>query len=376
MRITKVEVFPVSLPLKKPFKIALGTMTHSPHAVVRIATEEEIVGYGEASTWHVVYGYDQHDLVWAVDRYLGPAVLGMDAMNVEAIVERMDSVLPKNLMAKAGVEIACQDARAKALGIPIFRLLGGPLRNPVETIEAIDIVPPDAAARMATEYAERGFRCLKIKVGLDLAADVERVRVVRETVGPEIKLRVDGNQGYDRASAMKACQAMERFDLQWIEQPLPDWDLEGMAMLAEAFHTPIAVDESLYSLHDVYKIAKAKAADVINIKVAKCGGILPSLKIAHSAQSMGIPCFLGGCIETGVGTAAALQFAASAPNLYPGVELVGSGAFTEDILTEPLTMDQGVVTLPEKPGIGVDVDEGRLNHYSRPRKWKDSGHKR
>jgi muconate cycloisomerase len=158
---------------------------------------------------------------------------------------------------------------------------------------------------------------------------------------------------------------MERFDLQWIEQPLPDWDLEGLAMLAEAFHTPIAVDESLYSLHDVYKIAKAKAADVINIKVAKCGGILPSLKIAHAAQSVGIPCFLGGCIETGVGAAAALQFAASSPNLLQGVELVGSGAFTEDILAEPLSMNRGAVTLSEKPGIGVDVDEVKLNHYSR-----------
>ena len=365
MKIVKVETFPVSLPLKKPFKIALGTMTHSPHAVVRITTDEGIVGYGEASTWHVVYGYDQHELVWAIERYLGPAVLGMDAMNVEAIFERMDSVLPKNLMAKGGIEIACQDARAKALGIPIFRLLGGPLRNPVETIEAVDIVPLETAARMAAEYVESGFRYLKIKVGLDPREDVERVRVVREAAGPEVKIRVDGNQGYDRASAMKACQAMERFDLQWIEQPLPDWDLEGLAMLAEAFHTPIAVDESLYSLHDVYKIAKAKAADVINIKVAKCGGILPSLKIAHAAQSVGIPCFLGGCIETGVGAAAALQFAASAPNLFQGVELIGSGAFTDDILTEPLSMNRGVVTLSEKPGIGVDVDEEKLKHYSR-----------
>jgi len=365
MKIVKVETFPVSLPLKKPFKIALGTMTHSPHVVIRITTDEGVVGYGEASTWHVVYGYDQHDLVGALERYLGPAVLGMDAMNVEAILERMDSVLAKNLMAKGGIEIACQDIRGKALGVPIFRLLGGPLRNPVETIEAIDIVPLDAAARMAAGFVENGFRYLKIKVGLDLTEDVERVRVVREAVGPEIKIRVDGNQGYDRASAMKACRAMERFDLQWIEQPLPDWDLEGLAMLAESFHTPIAVDESLYSLHDVYKIAKAKAADVINIKVAKCGGILPSLKIAHAAQAVGIPCFLGGCIETGVGAAAALHFAASSPNLFQGVELVGSGAFTDDILAEPLSMNRGLVTLSEKPGIGVDVDEEKLNHYSR-----------
>jgi o-succinylbenzoate synthase len=364
MKIVKVEAFPVALPLKKPFAIALGTMTHSPHAVVRITTDAGIIGYGEASTWHVVYGYDQHELVWVIDHYLGPAVIGLDVSDIEAILARMDSVLPKNLMAKAGVEIACQDARAKALGVPLYQVLGGRVRNPVEAIEAIDIVPLEEAAEMAARHLKNGFRYIKIKIGLDWKEDVERVRVVRESVGPEIRIRVDGNQGYDRASAMKACEAMERFDLQWIEQPLPDWDLEGLAMLAEALWTPIAVDESLYTIHDVYKVVKAKAADVINIKVPKCGGISSSLKIAHAASSMGIPCFLGGCIETGVGAAAALQFGACAPNLFQGVELIGSSAFTIDIITEPLVTDRGVFALPQKPGIGVEVDEEKLKRYS------------
>ncbi len=365
MKIVKVEAFPVSLPLKKPFTIALGTMTHSPHAVVQITTDDGIVGYGEASTWHVVYGYDQHELVWIVNQYLGPAVLGMDINDIEAILARMDMVLPKNLMAKAGVEIACQDARAKAFGVSLAQVIGGPLRNPVEAIEAIDIVPLEEASRMAVRYVENGFRYIKIKIGLDWKEDVERVRVVRETAGPEIQIRVDGNQGYDRASAMRACQAMEKYDLQWIEQPLPDWDLEGLALLAEALWTPIAVDESIYTIHDVYKVVKAKAADVINIKVPKCGGISSSLKIAHAAISMGVPCFLGGCIETGVGAAAALQFAVCAPNLVKGVELIGSGAFTDDIITEPLITDHGVFTLSQKPGIGVEVDEKKLKRYSK-----------
>jgi o-succinylbenzoate synthase len=365
MKIVKVEAFPVSLPLKKPFTIALGTMTHSPHAVVRITTDEGVVGYGEASTWHVVYGYDQHELVWAIEQYLGPAVMGMDVSDIEAILARMDMVLPKNLMAKAGVEIACQDARTKALGASLSQVIGGPLRYPIEAIEAIDIVPLEEASRMAARYVENGFRYIKIKIGLDWKEDVERVRVVRETVGPEIQIRVDGNQGYDRASAMKACQVMEQFELQWIEQPLPDWDLEGLALLAEALWTPIAVDESIYGIHDVYKVVKAKAADVINIKVPKCGGISPSLKIAHAAISMGVPCFLGGCIETGVGAAAALQFGACAPNLVKGVELIGSSAFTDDIITEPLITDHGVFNLPQKTGIGVEVDEAKLERYSK-----------
>jgi o-succinylbenzoate synthase len=364
MKIVKVEAFPISLPLKKPFTIALGTMTHSPHAVVRITTEEGIVGYGEASTWHVVYGYDQHELVWATEQYLGPAVIGMDVTDMEAILIRMNTVLPKNLMAKAGIEIACQDARAKALGIPLYRIFGGALKKPVEVIEVVDIVPFEEAAKMAVQYVKDGFRCIKIKIGLHPKEDAERVRVVREAVGPGVRLRVDGNQGYDRVTAMKACQAMEKYDLQWIEQPLPDWDLEGLAMLAEALWTPIAVDESIYTLQDVYKVARAKAADVINIKVAKCGGMNPSLKIAHAAASVGIPCFLGGCIETGVGTAAALHFGACAPNLFPALEIAGSGLFTDDIVERPFISTEGVIELPEGPGLGVVVNEEKLKYYS------------
>ncbi len=365
MKITKVEAFPVALPLKKPFKIALGTMTHSPHAVVKITTDGGIVGYGEASTWHVIYGYDQHELVWAVGHYLGPSVIGMDVSDIEAILSRMDSVLPRNLMAKAGIEIACQDARAKALCVSLSQLLGGTLKNPVEVIEVVDIVTPEEAAETALQRVAQGFRCLKIKIGLDPREDVERVRVVREAVGPTVQLRVDGNQGYDRATAVRMCKALEQYNLQWIEQLLPDWDLEGMAMLAEAFHTPMAVDESIYTLHDVYKVVKAKAADVINIKVAKCGGLAPSLKIAHAAQSMGVPCFLGGCIETGVGTAAALHFGGCSPNLAPAVEIAGSGAFTDDIITQPFVAHGAMIPLPVGPGLGVDVDEEKLERYSK-----------
>ena len=230
-------------------------MTHSPNVVVRVTTDEEIMGYGEASTWHVVYGYDQQSVVQAIERYLGPAVIGTDPLDIEGIVSRMDFVLPKNRMAKAGIETACQDVRGKAAGLPLVRLLGGGNPEAVEVIAAVDIVPPSEAETLTRLWVEKGFGCIKIKVGLDVLEDVERVRVVRETAGPGMRLRVDGNQGYDRASAMKACKAFEAFDLQWIEQPLPEWDFEGMAALARNFSTPIAVDESIAGLHDVYRVA-------------------------------------------------------------------------------------------------------------------------
>jgi o-succinylbenzoate synthase len=363
LKITAVEAFPAPLPLRKPFAIALGTMTHSPNVIVRITTDTGVTGYGEAATWHVVYGYDQQSLVHAIETYLGPAVIGMDPFDLEAILSRMDMVLAKNRMAKAGVETACQDLRGKALGVSLSRLLGGTGSGAVEVLAAIDIVSPDEAIAMANELVGKGFRCIKIKVGLNALEDIERVRVVRKTVGPGVRLRVDGNQGYDRSSAIQACRAFEAFDLQWVEQPLPDWDLKGLAALARAVSTPIAVDESISGIHDVYHVASIGAADVINIKIAKCGGITNSLKVAHVAAAMGLPCFLGGCIETGVGTAAALHFGACCPNLVPALEIPGSDVFTEDIIVGHLAPDHGMIPLPSGPGIGVEVREDKLEEY-------------
>lgn len=365
MKISKVEAFPLALPLKKPFSIALGTTTHTFHAIVRITTDEGLSGYGEGATWHVVYGYDQHSMIWAMERHLAPAVIGMDPFDIERIISTMDRVLPGNHMAKAGIEIACQDLRGKALGVPLFRLLGGVLTDPVEVIAVIDIVPPEEAARTAEEAVQEGFGFIKIKVGLDVREDVERVAAVRRAVGPDLPLRVDGNQGYDRAGATKACRAFEAFGLQWIEQPLPDWDIEGLAALARDFSTPIAVDESIYDVHDVYRIARAQAADVVNIKVPKSGGITNAMKIANAAEAMGIPCFLGGCIESGIGCAAALHFAACCPNLHAGVEMSGSSVFEEDVLAEPLIPDHGVIALPRDAGLGVRVDPDRLARHSK-----------
>ena len=363
MKIIRVEAFPTPLPLKKPFAIALGIMTHSPNVVVRITTDEEIKGYGEASTWHVVYGYDQQSVVQAIERYLGPAVIGMDPLDIEGIVSRMNVVLPKNRMAKAGIETACQDIRGKVAGLPLVSLLGGAVREAVEVIAAVDIVSLAEAETLTRQWVEKGFGCIKIKVGLNVSEDIERVRVVRETAGPAMRLRVDGNQGYDRASAMKACKAFETFDLQWIEQPLPDWDFEGLSELARTFSTPIALDESISGLHDVYRAATMGAADVINIKIPKCGGITNSLKIAHAAEAAGLPCFLGGCLETGVGIAVALHFAASCPNLVPEVEIPGSEVFTDDVVTEPFVPNKGKIPLPKGPGIGVEVNEDKLKMY-------------
>ena len=165
-------------------------------------------------------------------------------------------------------------------------------------------------------------------------------------------MRVDGNCGYDRATALRVFRPMEEAGLEWIEQPLPGWDLEGMAMLGQRLDTPMAVDESMYTDHDAALCIRLGAAQVVNIKVAKCGGIYRSQKIAQVCQASGVPCFLGGCIETTVGTAAALHFYAATPNVVSAAEIHGSPFYVDDVVDEPFALQNGALAVPDGPGLG------------------------
>jgi muconate cycloisomerase len=275
----------------------------------------------------------------------------------------MDAAIPYNLMAKTGLDIAAYDLAAQAAGVPIHDLIGGRRVDAVPQISPIGLDSPKEAARAAKEKIGLGFNTIKVKIGLKAAQDIARVEAVRKAVGEEIALRVDGNAGYDRATALHTFRRMEPVGLEWIEQPLPGWDLEGMAMLARRLDTPIAVDESMYTDHDARLCIKLGAADAVNIKVAKCGGLYRSQKIAAVCQAAGVPCFLGGCIETSVGTAAALHFYAATPNVVSSAEIHGSPFYVDDVAEEPFSAVNGALAVPSGPGLGIKVDEKKVRKY-------------
>lgn len=363
MRIAEVEAIPIKIPLKKPFTIAVGTITHTNHVLIRMSDDQGRVGWGESITFHPVYGYDQRSLYQVACDHLIPAVIGLDPRDMAELHRRMDSAIPNNLMAKTGLDIAAYDLAGQAAGVPIHSLIGGRRVETVSQICPIGLVSPDEAARDATEQVAQGFDTVKIKIGLDSAQDIARVKAVREAVGDGITLRVDGNSGYDRATALRTFRRMEEVGLEWIEQPLPGWDLKGMAMLAQRLDTPIAVDESMYTDHDAALCIQLGAAEVVNIKVAKCGGLYRSQKIAAVCRAAGVPCFLGGCIETGVGTAAALHFYAATPNVVSAAEIHGSPFYEDDVVKEPFELSDGALTVPTSPGLGVEVDEQKVRKY-------------
>ena len=362
MKIVSAEAIPIRIPLKHPFKIALGTLTHSNHVLVRMQDDQGRIGWGECTTFHSVYGYDQKSLYDVLTAYLIPAVKGYDPRNMEVLHQRMDQAIPFNLMAKCGVDLAAYDLVGRADSVPVCSLTGGKKADRIPVTAAVGIGTPEQTAAMAEQLAEKGFNTIKIKIGLDHKEDIERVRIVRKVLGDKIKLRVDANQGYDRPTALKTLEQMESIALEWIEQPLPDWDIEGLAMLADHLETPIALDESVYTIHDARRVIAAGAADVINIKVPKCGGIYRSQKIAALCEENDIPCFLGGCLETSPGAAGQAHFYLSTANIVSAAEME-PWCYVDDIVTNPLEMKNGAVKLPNGPGLGVCVDEAKVAHY-------------
>lgn len=363
MQIIKAEAIPVRIPLKRPFTIAVGSLTHSNHVLVRLVDEEGREGWGETSTFLEVYGYDQKALYEALSRHLLPAVVGLSLGDFAALNQRLDRVMPFNLMAKAGVDLAAHDLASKAAGLPLSIFLGGRRMEQVPMIGAVDMVPPGEAAAMARDLLSQGHATLKVKIGRDPGQDLARVAAVREAAGDGLSLRVDGNASYDRRTALKVFSAMDHMGLEWIEQPLPAWDLEGHAELARRLATPIALDESIYTLHDAMAAIKLGACSVVNVKLVRCGGVYRSRQIVSVCQAAGVVCFLGGVLETTPGEAAGAHFYAATPNLVSAAEFRGVDHYLDDISAAPLPWQDGCLTVPSRPGLGVEVDPEKLARY-------------
>ena len=363
MKIIQAESIPIRVPMVHPFTIAVGQLTHSTHVMVRLVDEQGRVGWGETTTFQEVYGYDQKSLHHILTDHLLPAVIGLDPRQPVRLHQTMDRVIPHNLMAKAGVDLAAYDLAAQAAGVPLNMLFGGSRLDRVPVIGTVSIVPPRQAVEMAEELVAEGYRTIKVKIGLNQEEDLARVEAVREAVGDDIGLRVDGNCGYDRGTALAVFSRMDYFGLEWIEQPLPAWDLDGLAWLAREIKTRIAVDESVHTPEDAHRCISLGAAEVVNVKVVKCGGIYRAQKIAAVCRAAGVPCFLGGCIEMSAGAAASAHYYAATEGVVSAAESVGMSMYTDDVAAQALPVAEGHVTLPQTPGLGVVLDEDRINHY-------------
>jgi muconate cycloisomerase len=275
----------------------------------------------------------------------------------------MDAAIIDNFFTKAAVEMAILDVLGKARRQPVYKTLGGcsagaanPLRIPIKF--SIGLREPENAAEIAAQKVREGFTALKMKVGPDPEKDLLRVRLVREAAGPNVKLNVDTNGGWSVEQAIREIPRYEPFALEYVEQPVPRWDIDGMAKVRANSPLPIMADEAVFAVWQAEEVLRKRAADVISIYPGKHGGIIPARRISQLAGDAGVACHIGSNLEWDVGTAAMCHLAASAPNVQVGrypVDILGPLYYAQRPRGQRVHFAQGHVDVPSGPGLGLDI---------------------
>lgn len=354
--VDRIETFSRNLDYRSPVVSAWGTTESVEHVYVRVFTRDGASGVGEAVALPAYFDESPAEIMRAVRAEIEPAIRGRSPFDIEAIHARMDEALPLHPLSKAAVDMALHDLAGRILGVPVADLLGGRCRTRIPLVWVIGLKPLDEAVAEAEEMVGRGFTTLKVKIGADSERDLDVVRTLREKLPRSVKLRVDGDQGYTLVTATRVLKMMEKLDLELIEQPVPKWNVEGMAELAKLLDTPIMADETIYTPEDAINLIRRRAADIFSVCVLKPQGLLGAKKIAHIAEAAGVPIAVGSLFESGIGTAAGVHFAASCPNATLACELLGPVLLEGDPTSAPFlgAARDGYLELPTAPGLGVE----------------------
>ncbi|MEH7482309.1 dipeptide epimerase [Neobacillus drentensis] len=357
MYIAKVEAKIFRTPLIVNFKTTYGELPpYQSHLIVRITTDTGLTGLGEASELPFFTGETAETMKVLVEKKLGPAIVGKPIYSLRNIHHTMGMVLGNATGAKSAIDMALWDLQGKRLKTPIYELLGGERKQPVRVAYVLGDESPDKMARAAKEMADAGFDTLKIKIGSDFRKDIEAISQIRQAIGPAVHLRIDANQGYKVKTAIQVIKEIEPFKIDYIEQPVPGWDHDGLRQIRSASSIPIMADESAHSLKDVYQLAKKEAIDLIGIKLIKCGGITPAVQIAQFSEAIGLQCVLISPLDTLLGTNASLHLSTILPGNHSH-EMVGPYYLKNDPFGALEV--KGVMDIPNGIGFGIeDIFDG------------------
>jgi muconate cycloisomerase len=368
MKIRKIDTIAVRVPLN-PARAIRSSLKHTgcnTFLFVKVHTDEGIVGLGEVSCDPVWSGEDYLTAAHYIEASFAPLLEGEDPTLVERLTAKMRGAIQGNPFTRAGVEMALWDILGKRAGLPLYRLLGGPVRDFVPTKFSVSGAEPEQAAAIASWAVSVGFRAMKVKVGIDPDADVARVRAVREAVGPGVRLGVDANGGWSPRVAIQTIRRLSAYDIFFAEQPVPALDVAWLADVRRQVQVPIMADESVFTLQDAMSVVRANAADVISLYVGKGGGIGPARKAAAVAEAAGLVASVGSNLELGVASAAMIHLAMATPGIgaeeFP-CDIIGPLYYDDDLLAEPLRIRGGEARPPERPGLGVELDEDKVKHY-------------
>ena len=363
MKITDIRMGLISVPLRVPFKTALRSVNSVEDVVVEIHTDSGEVGYGEAPPTGVITGDTTGAIIGAIKDHIAPSLIGRDVDDFEDLMKVLNSCILKNTSAKAAVDMALWDLYGQLYKIPVYKLMGG-ARKSIVTDITISVNEPDEMARDAEDAIRRGYDCLKVKVGKEPEKDISRLSAIRQVVPAETKIRIDANQGWTPKEAVRILNGMQEkgLDIEFVEQPVKAHDFEGMKYVTELSYVPVLADESVFSPEDAVKIMEMRAADLVNIKLMKCGGLYNALKIVSAAEIYGVECMIGCMLEAKISVNAAVHLAC-AKKIITKIDLDGPVLCKEDPILGGAVFDEKIITVSDEPGLGIrGIEPGKIRY--------------
>lgn len=359
MKITDIRLGMVKVPLKTPFKTALRTVNEIEDVIVMIETDTGHIGYGEAPATAVITGDIHGSIIEAIRTVIKPKLIGLDISDLNHVTRTIQNCIMKNYSAKAAVEIAVYDLFAQLYKAPLYKMLGGGVPK-LTTDLTISVDYIDKMVADSLDAVERGFETLKVKVGKDIGVDIERVKAIYAAVEGRALIRLDANQGWTAKEAVYALHKLEDAGvrLELVEQPVKALDIDGLKYVTDRVHTPVMADETTFSPREVIDLIKMRAADIINIKLMKTGGISNAIKIADICSFYDMQCMIGCMLETSVSVAAAVHLAVAKSDVITKVDLDGPSLCAFDPVVGSVNFDGADISINDEPGLGIKSIKG------------------
>ncbi len=355
IKIEKVELARIDIPLKEPFKIALDTFTDAQNIFVKIITDQGFTGYGECSPFPVILG-ETPATCYAVGQQLARVLIGKNPLAIEHCLDELDRLIAGNRCIKSAFDMALYDIAAQYAGLPLYQFLGGGSNKRIKTDMTVSLDEPEIMVNQARRFVEAGFFAIKVKLGRAFPEDVERIIAIRRALGDTISIRIDANQGWSFTTAARILKALEPYRIEYCEAPVPKYLWWRLPELKRASPIPIMADESLFDQYDAMQLVKSDAVDLFNIKLAKSGGIFKALKIINIAESAGMGLQVGCFLESRLAMTA-LAHLAVAKKQIEHYDMDSPLMHAKDFIHNGIRYQAaGEITLPENIGIGAIID--------------------